>query len=177
MGTSTTPNGAFRGMQGVNLRVLGLVVAMLLCGAAIGATAIAAAQEGATPVATAEVAAPACPAELYGPGAESWVRTELYFGTTAPDGTAYTEDEWLTFLADVVTPRFPAGLTVLTGLGQWQDESGILQETSHVLIILHPSETAAESSVLFEEIRDAYEQQFNQTSVLRADITGACTSF
>jgi hypothetical protein len=160
----------------LNWRTLGLVLTLLILGAAIGAAASVVAQD-ATPVSPDDVAAPACPAELHGPGAEAWVRAELYFGTTKPDGTAFTEEEWLTFLADEITPRFPAGLTVLTGLGQWQDESGILQERSQVLIILYPSEAAAESSALLEEIRDAYEQQFDQTSVLRADITQVCTSF
>jgi hypothetical protein len=79
-----------------------------------------------------------------------------------------------------VTPRFPDGLTVLTGLGQWRESatSQIVQERSNVLIILYPPTTAQESSVRLEEIRDAYEQQFNQTSVLRADDSvPVCTSF
>jgi hypothetical protein len=172
----TTAERLTRRLPLLNWRAMGLVLTVLVLGAAIGAAASVVAQD-ATPVSPGDVAAPACPAELHGPGAEAWVRAELYFGTTKPDGTAYTEEEWLTFLADEITPRFPAGLTVLTGLGQWQDESGILQERSQVLVILYPAETAAESSALLEEIRDAYEQQFNQTSVLRADITQVCTSF
>ena len=86
----------------------------------------------------------------------------------------------LQFLADEITPRFPDGLTVLTGLGQWRESatSQIIQERSNVLIILYPLATAQESSAKLEEIRDAYEQQFNQTSVLRADDgTPVCTSF
>jgi hypothetical protein len=67
---------------------------------------------------------------------------------------------------------------VLTGVGQWQQESGeVLQERSQVLVILYPLETARESSVLLEEIRDVYETQFNQESVLRVDVAPACTSF
>ena len=134
-------------------------------------------QDAETPVTTGQVGAAACPAALHGEGAEPWVRTELYFGTENPDGTPFPEEDWLDFLDAEITPRFPDGLTVLTGLGQFREEGEIKQERSEVLIILYPAETAAESSALLEEIRDAYEQQFQQSSVLRADIAPVCTSF
>jgi hypothetical protein len=141
----------------------------------------AAAQDASTPVATDGVAAAnACFVDSDGVQADLWARSELYFGTTKEDGTAYSNEEWLQFLADEVTPRFPDGLTVLTGLGQWRDSesSQVIQERSNVLIILHPLSNYAESSVKLEEIRDAYEQQFNQSSVLRTDDSvGVCTSF
>ena len=157
-----------------------LALALLAGGVGIGAYASAMAQPEATPVggvAETEVM-DACPDDLYGPDSEPWVRGELYFGTTTDEGTAYSEEEWDAFLDTEITPRFPAGLTVLTGLGQWQNESGeVIQERSEVLVILYPLETAQESSVLLEEIRDAYETQFNQESVLRVDVAPACTSF
>jgi Protein of unknown function (DUF3574) len=161
----------------VQLAVIAL--ALLASGVGIGAFASARAQSDATPVgAGAEEAMDACPDDLYGPDSEPWVRGELYFGTTTDEGTAYSEEEWDAFLDAEITPRFPAGLTVLTGLGQWQQESGeVIQERSEVLVILYPLETAAESSTLLEEIRDAYETQFNQESVLRVDVAPACTSF
>ena len=77
-------------------------------------------------------------------------------------------EEWDAFLDAEITPRFPAGLTVVTGLGQYQNESGeVVQERSEVLILLYPEADARESSALLEEIRDAYETQFEQNSVLR----------
>lgn len=171
-----------------SLRVLALVVGLLAGAAAVGvsgpgllgggAPVLAGAQDDATPVAMADANGADCPAELHGEGAEPWVRAELYFGTTRPDGPEVSEKEWLAFLDTEVTPRFPAGLTVLTGLGQFQRDDGtILQERSEVLIILYPAEGAAESSAMLEEIRDEYEQQFEQSSVLRADTTAVCTSF
>lgn len=158
-----------------------LALALLAGGVGIGAYASAMAQPEATPVAGAaetEVM-DACPDDLYGPDSEPWVRAELYFGTTNPnDRSAYSEEEWNAFLDAEITPRFPAGLTVLTGLGQWQNQSGeVIQERSEVLVILYPLETAQESSVLLEEIRDVYETQFEQESVLRVDVAPACTSF
>jgi len=139
-----------------------------------------AAQGSATPVAAAsDEEASGCFTDSSGVEAEPWVRSELFFGTTRPDGSEYTEEEWLEFLDDEVTPRFPDGLTVLTGIGQFLGSSGeVGREASKVLIILYPAATAAESSVLLEEIRDACEEQFEQESVLRADDSApVCTSF
>jgi len=168
----------------------GLAAALLASGAAgWGSTdpiraGVAAAQAGATPAAGRAQATPIarppqdpCPDDLTGEGSEPWVRAELFFGTTSPDGTPYSEEEFLDFLDNEITPRFPDGLTVLTGLGQFRDEEGILQERSQVLIILFPAETAAESSALLEEIRAEYEAQFQQQSVLRADAAPVCASF
>ena len=136
------------------------------------------AQAAATPMTDEQAAADACPDDLYGPGAEPWVRAELYFGTTRDDGYPYSDEEFVDFLDAEVTPRFPAGLTLLTGLGQYQGSDGtISQERSQVLIILYPLDPSGQTSVLLEEIRDEYEQQFNQESVLRADSYPVCTSF
>lgn len=168
----------------LGLIAVGAIMVVALGGARDGgAVAVAAgAAAQATPVAAALDPNPdpdPCPDELTGDGSEPWIRAELYFGTTSPDGSPYPEQAWLDFLADEVTPRFPAGLTVLTGLGQWQgdDQDEVLQERSQLLIILFPADTAADSSALLEEIRDAYEDRFQQQSVLRADAAPVCTSF
>jgi hypothetical protein len=171
-------------------RVFTLAVALLLGGAIAssfgpmliggGSVSSVSAQDAATPVATAPEPTNTCFTDSDGVQAEPWMQSDLYFGTTKDDGTAYTEEEWMTFLANEVTPRFPDGLTVLTGIGQWRDSesSEVLQERSNVLIIVYPLEFAAESSVLLEEIRDAYEEQFDQSSVLRVDSgTPVCVSF
>ena len=69
---------------------------------------------------TSQPSAQTCAVEEPEIGAEAFSRTELFFGTAKPDGTAVTEAEWTAFLADEITPRFPDGLTVLSGMGQWQ---------------------------------------------------------
>jgi hypothetical protein len=103
-------------------------------------------------------------------GAEPFLRTELFFGSNKPDGSVVTEAQFQAFLNDVITPRFPDGLTLLTGLGQFRGSSGVIQrERSMVLILLYPRQTARESSANIEQIRAKYEQQFEQESVLRAD--------
>jgi hypothetical protein len=133
----------------------------------------------ATPVTAATpVALSACDAIAPGVGSEPWVRVELYFGTSQPDGEAVTDEEWQAFLDEEITPRFPDGLTVLDGYGQFLNSSDvIIAEESIVLIIFVPLEFAASSSVLIEEVRDTYETQFEQESVLRADSEPVCISF
>ena len=97
-------------------------------------------------------------------------RTELYFGRNRPGGEV-SEEEFQHFVDVEVTKRFPDGLTLLSGLGQFREESGaIIQEKSKVLILLYPlTDRAANREI--EEIRQAYKDQFEQSSVLRVDTT------
>lgn len=100
---------------------------------------------------------------------EIWARTELFFGTSRPDGTAVSDDKFKRFLDQQVTPRFPDGLTLLTGSGQFKNSSGvIIQEKSKLLILLYPlADTDASNRI--EAIREIYKQMFQQESVLRVD--------
>jgi hypothetical protein len=101
---------------------------------------------------------------------EQFARTELFFGSAKSDGSEVTTEEFQQFLDDEITPRFPDGLTLLMGLGQFRGSSGvIIQERSMLLILLYPAETRQDSSVKIEEIREAYKKLFQQESVLRAD--------
>ena len=102
-----------------------------------------------------------------------FLRTELYFGTAKADGSTVTEEEWQKFLADVVTPRFPDGFTVLTGYGQFRDSGKIVRENSFVLIVLYPQKMRKSSSRKIEQIRRAYVKAFQQQSVMRVDFQQA----
>jgi hypothetical protein len=100
---------------------------------------------------------------------ETWRRTELYFGTGKPDGSAVTIQEFEDFVDEIVTPRFPDGLTLLTGDGQWRDSTGVIvEEESNVLILLYPLDDKEANSEI-EQIREAYKDAFQQESVLRVD--------
>jgi hypothetical protein len=102
--------------------------------------------------------------------AEPFIRTELFFGSNKPDGTVVSEAEFARFLDQEITPRFPDGLTLLTGLGQFRGSSGAIErERSMLLILLYPRDTARASSAKIEQIRTAYKARFQQESVLRAD--------
>jgi hypothetical protein len=118
-----------------------------------------------------------CPERLHGPGAKLWLRTGLYFGQSRPDGSLISEAEWERFLAEDVTPRFPAGLTVTHAHGQWGAVGSIVREHSRIVVVIYPSERAEESSLLLEAIRRAYVAQFAQDSVMREDAAPVCASF
>src|SRR5262249_28369854 len=63
-------------------------------------------------------------------------RLELLFGMSRPDGRTIAKDEWQAFIDTEVTPRFPDGLTVMTGSGQWLGSAGaITKEPSHMLTV------------------------------------------
>ena len=113
---------------------------------------------------------PACAAP-----ALAMVRSELVFGTARPDGRVVSDPEWTAFLRSEVTPRFPVGLTVLSGLGQWQGDDGrVVRERSKVLMILHEPTDRAGAEI--EAIRDAYRRQFDQESVMRIESV-SCVRF
>src|SRR5437868_8084551 len=79
----------------------------------------------------------------------------LYFGRNRPDGGTVSDAEWETFMAEVVTPRFPAGLTVFEATGQWRGESGIVErEGTKVLSLLHSGDAPARRAVV--EIIEEY---------------------
>ena len=101
---------------------------------------------------------------------ERFVRTELYFGSRKSDNTHVTTAEFNLFLKQEITPRFPEGLTLLTGLGQFRNaKNKTIREVSRVLILLYPVEVREEKSKLIEEIRQEYKNQHDQESVLRTD--------
>src|SRR5262245_11139158 len=102
--------------------------------------------------------------------ASPFIRTELYFGRNKPDGAEVSRKEFDGFLSGFVTERFPDGLTVLNGRGQFLNSRGdVERERSVVLILLYPTSARNEKSVKIEEIRDEYKKRFQQQSVLRVD--------
>jgi len=98
-----------------------------------------------------------------------FARTELFFGTAKPNGTAVTDEEFFGFLDEQITPRFPDGLTLLKGDGQFRSGEEIIKEESFLLILLYPVKDFKDSSALIESIRDFYKSEFDQESVLRVD--------
>jgi hypothetical protein len=103
----------------------------------------------------------------------NWARTELFFGTSMPGGGVVSDEQFKAFLDTQITPRFPDGLTVLTGYGQFKLSTGVIQqERSFVLILLYPL-SSHESNRRIEEIRTLYKARFSQESVLRADTNNA----
>jgi Protein of unknown function (DUF3574) len=109
------------------------------------------------------------------PSAEAMARLELLFGTARPQGPPITDKEWASFLDAEVSPRFPAGFTVLRGPGQWRGSDGLLtKEQSNILVIWHKPAQGTEAAI--ETIRSAYKQRFDQENVMRVDSV-SCVSF
>jgi hypothetical protein len=97
---------------------------------------------------------------------QTLISDRLYFGRDIPDGGTVSDADWDRFLAEVVTPRFPAGLSVWQARGQWRDRNAIIQhEDSMILDLLHPDDAASEKSV--QEIMTEYKLRFRQEAVLR----------
>ncbi|WP_373529081.1 DUF3574 domain-containing protein [Nostoc sp.] len=95
------------------------------------------------------------------------IQTDLFFGRNIPGGGEVSESKFQTFVDSVITPRFPAGLTIFDADGQFQDSTGIIiEEPSKVVSLLLEDALSNETSV--NEIVAAYLQQFNQESVLVA---------
>jgi hypothetical protein len=151
-----------------------LVVVALSLGAlaptAFSQAAVPATQPRADAANGSEQAEQLCAGRAEPNGTAPFLRTELYFGSNKPDGSAVSPEEFQHFLDQEITPRFPDGLTLLTGLGQFRGSSGrIERERSMLLILLYPLQTARGSGQKIEQIREAYKRAFQQESVLRAD--------
>jgi hypothetical protein len=121
--------------------------------------------------ATAPVPQPRCPEE-----SRPMARLELIFGMSRKGAEPVTEAEWQEFLDAEVTPRFPDGLTVLNGYGQWKGSDGkVAKEASRILLVWHVPDGTTEARII--AIREAWKARFKQESVLRADDATSCVSF
>lgn len=157
-----------------------------------GAVALIAALATALPVATAHGATSASPsvststvststapasvaqvstAPMPATGSAPFRQTLLIFGTARPDGGPdVTPAQFWNFVDQVVTPRFPGGLTVSEAQGQWRDRHGVIErEKSYEIYLLYPTANTARDSAAIDEIRNLYKQRFAQESVARVD--------
>lgn len=101
------------------------------------------------------------------PGCSEQVDERLFFGLGTKDGVV-TDGAWSAFLAGVVTPRFPTGLTVVEAYGQWAagHASRVSSEPTRVLEIAHDGTPESQRGV--DEIVATYQSRFGQESVMRA---------
>ena len=103
------------------------------------------------------------------------VRETLYFGRNRPRGGSVSDTEWQDFLSQVITPRFPLGLTVVAATGQWKGKSGLIeQEQSEIVTLFHSGDEAARRAIL--EVTTEYKRRFQQEAVLRERVP-TCTRF
>lgn len=103
-------------------------------------------------------------AKLPGSSCNAALLDRIYFGSHTPEGTV-RDRQWGEFLSTVVTPRFPAGLSVLSARGQWRSANGAIeQEPSRIVEIVHPIDSASTAAIA--EIVSTYKTRFRQEAVL-----------
>jgi hypothetical protein len=114
--------------------------------------------------------APVCPA-----GQEPMRTAQLFFGQNIGGKAGVSEAAFRRFVDEELTPRFPQGLTVLDGGGQWKGaEDKLIREASKVVVlVLAPG---GDTGRKLDEVRNAYVQRFKQDSVLLVT-QKACVAF
>ncbi|WP_338126193.1 DUF3574 domain-containing protein [Gluconobacter kondonii] len=110
-------------------------------------------------------------------GAHDGLQIRLAFGLTRPDGSVIERQDWQQFVDSEITPRFPAGFTVIDAQGQWYDAAGhkVIQEGSRIVWIVAPSTNRSLQAHL-RVIRQIYQKRFNQQAV-GLTIQSGCSSF
>jgi hypothetical protein len=123
-------------------------------------------------LASCAAAPPPCPT-----GAAPATIAEAYFGRNVKSGAPVSEAEWARFMAEVVSPAFPDGLTVLDGMGQWRNAAGqINKEDSKVLVLVLPGQDQAAAAWRLTPVVAAWKARFAQESVLTVFRAG-CAAF
>lgn len=121
--------------------------------------------------ASAASANPSAPA-----AASRWVKTELYCGGRLANGSLISPEAWQAFLAEVITPAFPDGLTVLQARGQMKDSSGtIRRQPTWVVVIVHPTGAASEQRL--QAVIAGFRSRFRGAELMRVDIAAAPPQF
>jgi hypothetical protein len=113
---------------------------------------------------------PTCPA-----GQEAHRTAQLFFGRNIGDKPGVSEADFRRFMDEDVTPKFPDGLTVMDGGGQWRgEENKLIREAAKVVMIVLPK--GRDVSGRIDAVRNAYKTRFHQESVLLIT-QAACVSF
>lgn len=112
----------------------------------------------------------ACPA-----GQESMRTAQLFFGRNIGDKPGVSEADFQSFVDSELTPRFPEGLTVLDGGGQWKgSDDALIREASKVVVLVFPRGVGGMGKV--REVRETYKKRFKQEAVLTIT-QDACVAF
>ena len=108
-------------------------------------------------------------------GDTAMVRDVVYFGRNRPGGGTVSDADWQRFLDEVVTPRFPYGLTVVNATGQWRGRSGVVeQERSEIVTVFHAGDAASPQAIA--DVAAEYKRRFQQEAVLR-ERSATCARF
>ena len=95
------------------------------------------------------------------------VETHLYFGLKTRNEEGVSEQAWQRFLADIVTPRFPGGLTVLEAYGQSSTHPAPQGQQTRLLIVVHADTPAAATAIA--EIKQAWKKRFPSAGLFHTE--------
>ncbi len=109
----------------------------------------------------------------FGPHARPDLVAQMFMGRHFPGGEV-SDADWAGFAANVITPRFPDGFTVLDGSGQWRGVDGVVRETTKILWVAAPDTDSVRQAL--NDIAAAYREQFHQQSVGLV-VTHGCAAF
>ncbi len=109
-------------------------------------------------------------------GGELWHEYRLFMGRGSGGAEVVGDEDWAAFLADIITPRFPDGLSVIDVEGQGATADGTIERerTKMLLVLVPPSDETAINRM--NEIGAEYKRRFTQDAVLRV-IAPACVAF
>ncbi len=126
--------------------------------------------------ATTPASAPGAQAGLRCPTGQSRAETvQLMFGRNDGDRLAVSDADWSRFVDEVITPRFPDGLSVMDVQGQWRGPGGTLaREPSKVVYLV--LDGGPDDPAKIAHIREDYKARFHQQSVLLVS-QKACISY
>jgi hypothetical protein len=97
--------------------------------------------------------------------ARPMIVVELFFGRDIPGRAPLTDAEWDGFAATDITPRFPDGLTMFDGDGQWRvpETGAIMREKAKIVLAAVAPSSDLESRI--DAVRQAYRRNFHQQLV------------
>jgi hypothetical protein len=98
-------------------------------------------------------------------GQQKMLVVQLFFGQDIEGNAPVSVKEWRAFLRDVVTPRFPDGLTVYDGRGQWMNPKtrAIAREKTKIVEIAAPDSPDFRARIA--DLTTRYRDRFHQQSV------------
>lgn len=100
---------------------------------------------------------------------------QLFFGQNIGGKPGVSNADFRKFVDEELTPRFPNGLTVMEGGGQWKgEENKLIREAAKVIVLVLPN--GPEANRKLEDVRKAYKAGFHQESVLLVT-QPACVGF
>lgn len=95
----------------------------------------------------------------------SLIQNDLYFGRNITGDGTVSESQFQNFLSNVITPKFPDGLTVFDANGQYLIGTDVIKEPSKMVTIFFDNTQQNQASI--SQIMGGYMQQFNQSGVLQ----------